>query len=260
MNQKLKAIFIDIDGCLISDSGNVCPDYYQALSEISQLVKKGFVGNGPTVRLCSGRNISSVQIMCAVLGIVNSFMIVENGVALFNPTTSELKLHPTITEQTRKLFRKILQKRIPPILKKYPNLSVCPGNIIDIALERKSDTKSDLENMYNEIRRILSDLIKKRIIKIFCSRHTINIGPAKIGKGSGVRFLADIDNINLSQSLAIGDTSQDIPLFKQVKLIGCPSNASDDCKKFVKSKRGRISIFSHAQGVIDIIKYYTQKS
>ena len=261
MSNGKSAIFIDIDGCLISDFGNVNADYYQALSDISEWVKRGDLGEGPTVRLCTARNINSVELMCNVLGIVNSFVIIGNGVALLNPTTRKIKLNPDITDKMKELFRKILRRRIPLILKRWSNLSVYPGNILNITLERESETTPDMEIIHREIRKgkMIKYLIRRRIIKIVCSRYTISIVPRRINKGSGVKFLADVDNIDLSQSLAIGDTSQDFSLFRQVRLIGCPANASDQCKRFVKERRGRVSHFSCAQGVADIIKHFLEK-
>ncbi|MFH1656536.1 MAG: HAD hydrolase family protein [Candidatus Nealsonbacteria bacterium] len=256
MNNGKPAIFIDIDGCLISDSGNVSKEYYQALYQLSQLIKKGDTGNGPSVRLCSGRNINCVDMICAVLGIVNSFMIIENGTALLNPRTRQLILHPNINGKTKKIFRRITSKRIPIIKRKYPGFFLYLGNIIYFTFERKTETPIDIETMYQGVRREFSDLIRNRSVKVFYSRNSVNIGPAKIDKGNGIRFLAEKDNLDLSQSLAIGDSKQDIPAFRQVKFIGCPSNASERCKEYVKGRKGRISPYSYAKGVVDIIKYF----
>jgi len=259
MNNRKPAIFLDVDGCLISDYGNVDADYYQAFFEISERVKKGNIGDGPTVRLCTARNINSVEIMCAILGIVNSFVITENGIALYNPATREIKLHPAVTEKMKGRFERIRRKIIPSILKEWPNLYVYPGNTVYITLVRESGTTPDIETIYEKIRRKLSGLIGKRAIRIFRSRDTINIGPPRINKGSGIRFLADVDNIDLSQSLGIGDTSQDFPFFRRVGLIGCPANASNECREFVRSRKGHISHFSYAQGVANIINHFLEK-
>ena len=87
----------------------------------------------------------------------------------------------------------------------------------------------------------------------------MDISPAGIDKASGLQFLSQYTGINLNQALGIGDSNGDFPLFEQVGYVGCPSNASGECKKLVRVKKGYISSFNYAKGVADVIEHFTKK-
>lgn len=246
------AIFLDIDGCILSECGSVNADYYNALLQLSQFAKK----HNPSIRLCSGRDRNSVEIIANLLGIVNCWQIIENGAYLFNPTTQEIKRHPAITPRIQKTFEGLQRKKIPCILKQYPSFQLYPGELTCITLVKKRDSMLDMEKASLRIRQMLSDLIRKKLLKVKYSLHAIYIAPPKVSKGSAARFLAKLDNIDLSASLAIGDSEADISLFRQVRYIGCPYNASEPCKRFVRQRKGKVSLSNYAVGVVDLIEYF----
>jgi HAD superfamily hydrolase (TIGR01484 family) len=264
MNEK-SAIFVDIDECLLSSSGNVCRDYYEANVEIAKMVMAGQVGRGPLIRLCSGRDRSSVEMVAKFFGMVNYWAIVESGAFLFNPTTHKFLPNPVITPETEKLFGRLEKGVIPAILKRHDCLQKCLGYKICQVLEKRSGSSVSIEAIYNEIMqgrwikhnwslRKLA-LVRKIDVKHYFDRILVVL-PNGVNKGSGAKFLAEIEGLDLSSSIAIGDSELDISLFRRVKHIGCPSNATSVCKEFVKNRRGRISKFPYTQGVLDVINWY----
>lgn len=248
------ANFLDLDGCILTEHGEVNDAYFNALSSLSNIIKRRY----PSFRLASGRDRNSVEIMSMLLGIGNCLQIIENGAYLFNPITYETRAHPAITLKTKKIFESIKRKIIPAILGQFPNLSLYPGELTCITLIREKGSPIYIDRIYPRIRRMLAEFIRRRILTVRCSASAIFIAPYRVNKGTAAKFLAEIDNIELSDSLAIGDSRADIPLFRRVGIVGCPSNACEACKEFTKQKRGRISHSNYAIGVLDIIEYYSK--
>lgn len=250
-----RAIFIDIDGCIIAENGAVSEDYYSSLFKLSEWIKREWQGE-PAVRICSNRDQNSAEIIAKLLGIINCWMIIEKGVAIFNPTTKEIKFNPAINSKKTNTLKWISRKIIPEVLKDYSCLSLYPGALLSICLEKKPGSLLDIERIYLRVRQKLARYIRKKLIKINFFNQVIIILPAGVSKGSGIEFLSQIEKINLAESLAIGDSKQDISMFRKTKFCGCPSNSDEICKKFIKIRRGRISPKNYAEGVIDIIEWY----
>ena len=262
MNKEKGAFFISISGCLISTTGSVSPEYYASLGWLSRRIQAGYMGDYPKIILCSRKDRSFMEALICLIGVPNFhfWSVIENGAAIFNPITKEVVLNPKFTPEKKKVFNKVIRKkRVPKILREYGSLSLRPENMVCITLEKNRDSVLATEELYKRIRKELADLIKARIIQVTCFDRAININPAGISKVSGIKFLAELEGIDLARSLGIGDSKHDIPFLRRVKLIGCPSNADDECKKFVKEKRGWVAHRSFACGVVDVIKYYSRE-
>jgi HAD superfamily hydrolase (TIGR01484 family) len=270
---KTFGVFLDIDGCLISRDGNVCLNYYEANSKLARLVGRGFAAMGPSIRLCSGRDKNSVELMANFFGMVNSWMIVEGGAAIFNPTTREVKMNPAITPEIQEAFRQLAEKELPVILKRYACLQRYLGYMICYSLEKKPNSDIDIQTIVDYLEGVktpaiqkkparrspglLTKLIRRKILKIetYFNR-MINIIPAGVSKGTAGRFLMEIEGWNHSWCIAVGDSESDFPLFRSVGRIGCPSNATEACIRFVKEKHGKVSMYPYTRGVVDVINWY----
>lgn len=263
MNNNRGAIFLGIDGCLISKDANVPSIYYKSLAWLSNYIMGANLGINPNIRFCSGRSIPFVEAISLIMGKPNvSWVIVENGVVLYNPITKEgPRFVPCISAETIKIFDWIRKKAISQILKDYPNLSVWPGNIFSIIFSRKTGSRMTTDEIRKSLAKskLLRRLVWKRNIRIICSRDSISIVPPQVYKGTAVDFLAKEEELDLRRSLGIGDSKHDISFLNKTKFVGCPSNADESCKKFVKGKgsNGRVSRFCHAMGVVDIICHFT---
>lgn len=254
-------IFVNIEGCLLPEYGNIDADYFQSMARISELIKEKFKGVFDHLRIYSGKDRSCTEVISEQLGIVNCWHIIAGGAYLFNPTTRETKPHPAISRKVRKDFRKILKWRVPRILKRYKILEYCPGEDVCIRLERKKGSPVDIERVFSIIREThLRDWRRSQSILVTHSNDSIYIVPWMVNLGSAVKFLAEIDDIDLSGSLAIGASKADLPLFRSVGRVGCPSNALGECRDFVREKRGKSSLKHYAAGVIDIIEWYLNGS
>jgi len=257
--EKIEAILIDVDGCIVPTNGDVSPGFYYGLEAISIWVKKASQGKFPSIGFCSGRDRNYVEAVSFFVGLPNSWSVIESGVALFNPATKELALNPDLTDGMKKVFKEITDKRIPKILEKHPELFLYPGNMICVALERKQGTKLSIENAYEAVKKEMADFHQRRLVQITHSDCAVDISPFGIDKASGLQFLSQHTGINLKKTLGIGDSNGDFPLFKKVGYVGCPKNASKECKSLVKKRGGFISPFAYAEGVVDVIKHFLKK-
>ncbi|MGD0576831.1 MAG: HAD family hydrolase [Candidatus Staskawiczbacteria bacterium] len=273
---KKFGVFLDIDGCLTSSNGNVCLEYYEANSELASMVADAHIGKGPSIRLCSGRDIHSVELMSNFFGMVNVWMIAELGAVLFNPTTYEVKLNPAITDEMQEAFHWLKRDGIPVILEKFPSLQEYSGYKICSSLQRPPDSAVDLD----EVRRFLTGVRKpgikrrnntwkrkpKRIPGLLTkfikewkmyvrqSGDFVDILPYDVRKGTAAKSLMEKEGWDSDTCIAIGDSESDFSLFRSVGRIGCPSNATQGCIKFVQERRGMVSPYPYTRGVVHVIK------
>ena len=256
---NVKKIILDVDGCVLSTKGKVSHSYYMGLSQLSEMIAKANQFKFPPICFCSGRDRNYIEAVAFATGLPNCWSIIESGVALFNPTTKEMKMNPELTEEIQRTFREITQKRIPHALGRYNGeIFLYPGNMICIAIERAYRSKLTIEDCYDQIRMELLDLLEEGLIKVTHSDSAVDISPAGIDKASGLSFLMEREKVNPDEILGIGDSRGDFPVLKKVRHVGCPSNASPECKNLVKEKGGYISPFSEARGIADIISRFVK--
>lgn len=258
MNTEIEAILIDVDGCIVPTNGQVFYEHFLGLSKISGYVKEANRGGFPYIGFCSGRDRNYIEAVSFSVGLPNSWSVIESGVALFNPTTKQIKFNPNLTTKKKTVFEIIETKTMPKILEKYPELFLYPGNIICIALEIKHGAKFTIEDAYQAVKKELEDPLQDKLLQIHHSDCAIDISPTGIDKASGIKFLSQHTGINLKQTLGIGDSNGDFPLFEQVGYVACPANATEECKNLIKKRRnGYISPYNYADGVANIIKHFT---
>jgi len=256
MIERIKLILIDIDDCLLPTDGNFYPEYFAGLPEIAHYVEKANRGKIPQIGFCTERDRNYVEATAFSVGRPNSWSVIESGIALFNPTTKEMLINESLSLEVRTAFETLRRERLPHILEKFPDLFEYPGNMINIALERKYGVNLPVEEYYKAARIKLSDLERQDLITIHPSRIAIDISPPGIDKASGIRFLAKTTGISPNQMLGIGDSKGDFPMLNLVGLVGCPSNALEECKELIQKKGGYISPHQYARGVADVLRYY----
>lgn len=257
MGREIKAILIDVDDCLLPTNGELPFRFFDALWDISYCVKEANEGRFPPIGWCSGRDRNYIEAVSFFVGLPNSWSVIESGITLFNPATKDLDPNPALTDEIRKAFTEIRQQRIPQIRNKYPQMFLYPGNEIQITLERKYGFNLTLVECYKTVREELSDLIAAGLVTVHHSQIAVDISPAGIDKASGVRFFAEKIGIGLDEILGIGDSKGDLPMLEIVGQVGCPANATKECKALVKKKGGYISPYSYAVGVGDVISALT---
>jgi len=256
MKKKIRYVLIDIDDCLLPTDGHFYYDYFTGLSQIASYVEKANESRFPPIGFCTGRDRNYVEATAFSVLRPNSWSIIESGIALFNPTTKELLINPALTSEAQEAFENIRQERLPQILRKFPGLFEYPGNMINIALERKYGLELSVEECYRAIKEELSDLEAQGLIVIQHSKIAVDISPKDIDKASGIKFLAEKIDVEPSKMLGIGDSRGDFPMLNLVGTVGCPCNASKECEGLVKKRGGYLSRYQYALGVADVIEHF----
>ena len=258
MSLELEAILIDVDGCIVITNGEMFSGYHEGLKRISEYIEAANRRKFPPISFCSGRDRNYIEAVSFFVGLPNSWSVIESGIAIFNPATKQLRLNPALTEEAKKVFEEITNKRMPKFLERNSMLFLYPGNMICVALERKYGVALTIKDIYEAVKRELADLVQSRLVEINHSDCAVDISPVNIDKASGLQFLSQHTGINLKKTLGIGDSNGDVPLFKSVGYVGCPANATTECKELIKKRDGYTSPFCYAEGVADIIKHFIQ--
>ncbi len=235
----------DIDGTLNDKAMKLPPQNKEA---IDSFVKKGGV-----FTLCSGRNLESLSIHYNKLGIKTPAIFL-NGAGIYDFGKSEITyFNPIITEG---------EEIILDIFSRYKSLqlTVFGSEIIYLAKRtciygrviskidklnyRLCKKTSDLpRGVWGKVSFFgLPELVKKiqNILKteyndyfdcFLTSRFTLEVVNKGVNKGSGVQKLADILNIPISNTAAIGDYYNDVDMLKTVGHPVCCGQAPDDIKE-----------------------------
>lgn len=257
----VRAILVDLDDTVLPTDGSVSLGFYVGLAKLWRLTSE-LARRGVPVGFCTGRDRNYVECAAFVVGLPNSWCIIESGVVLFNPATKEMRLNPALTPEVLKIFERLHGKMVPRILAKFPQLFEYQ-NRVQITFERNYGVRDSIEMFFEAVKAELKDLEDQGLLKVRHSRIAVDISPVgsdgmPIDKASGARFYAATMGVELSQILGIGDSAGDFPMMELVGYVGCPSNARDACKEFVRQRGGHISPYPYAQGVTDIIHNFTK--
>jgi Cof subfamily protein (haloacid dehalogenase superfamily) len=231
------AILIDVDGTLVDDAGHVHPRTREALHAAS--------ARGVIVMIATGRSESGVEPVVDELGLPGP-VLVYNGACLWDPRARKLLeervLSNRVVERTLALCE---QRGYAPVVMKHA-LKAAPPPATS-ALEKALSRLTALEL------RPFADLPREYVIRItlFSDQHAdsaeferevdLHIGlptyltnfplshlvdhrasalqvvdvhaPCR-GKGEGVRMVRELYGIPSARVVAVGDATNDIPMFE----------------------------------------------
>jgi len=251
---KIKIICSDIEGCL-REGGKFIPNNLAGLQKIQEYQLQALDNpNLPPVVLCSGRGIGFMEGMLTNIGFppANFWSVAENGVFIFDLRSNTLELNPAVSKNIVKI-QKISQEIIPNLLEKIGGKKE-PGKEICISLNPPSGM--EIEEFFEIVKKRLSQF--EKVVELTHSTTAVDITPKGANKKSGLTFAAKKSGVELNNILYIGDTKGDFPAFEVAGYTACPSNATEECKKLVKSKDGYISSSTDIKGVTDIISHFTK--
>ena len=250
----VRGFLIDRDGVLTVTDGQIPWEHELGRRRLYRYVQMSNRGKFPKIGICTGREYGSAESTLFDIGIPDWWSIIESGVFLFNRATKQVKENPALTPEIKQAFQEIAQKRMPPILARYPDdLFLYPGNRICVAIELQKKTTLTIEQARELIVSQIKDLEKAGLVTIHCSNIAVDLSPADIDKATGVKYLCELEDIDPTELVGIGDSAGDLPLFKAVGRIGCPADATLECKEEVAKRKGIISDKQYAAGAADIL-------
>jgi Cof subfamily protein (haloacid dehalogenase superfamily) len=235
------AILLDVDGTLVDDGGHIHPRTRAALHEAHV--------RGVVVMVATGRSESGVAPVIEELGIDNP-VLVYNGSGLWDPKTDKLLEERVLSNRTVERTLALCERAnyLPVVMKHGLKASPQPPTP---ALERALSRLTALEP------RAFADLPREYLIRItlFSERHTdsaeferevasaidlpaylthfplahladhrasalqvVDVHAPSRGKGEGVRMLFERYGIPRERVVAVGDATNDVPMFEAAGL------------------------------------------
>lgn len=240
-----RVALVDVDGCLTSGEGQ--PLEFEVLSHIANMNRRAREDRSlPAITLCTGRPAPYVELLQQA---IDGFLpaIFESGCGLFIPEPYGFKPHPLLTEDVLDGFRagmdRLRQRLVRPgqaffQLGKEYSASLYP---VGISLDELVSATCDL------------------LGEAFCIEravHCINVTHAGLDKAAGTDWLAAEIGISPADMLAIGDSDVDLSMMARAGLSAAPANARPE----VQARAAYVSPYPTSQGVLDILRHFTENS
>lgn len=225
MTSLIKAFAIDIDGTLTENGGGII--HLPAMQHLRLLEKLGY-----RIIYVTGRSSVEAYIL-SVFGGTTKIAVGENGgVVTISPTEHILLGNK---EKCLNAYR-ILTKKLENV--KLKNVF---DRMTEVVLERTFDIESG--------KQILKD--NNLSVDLSDSQYSYHINNRGINKATGLAKALDILKIKPSETVTIGDSETDIPLF-QFCAFGIALNHADE---IVKSKANHVVSENSGRGLVEALDY-----
>ena len=235
----------DIDGTLNTKSFK--------LPENNKIAIKEFVNSGGNFTLCSGRNLQSLSIHYNKLGI-NTPAIFLNGAGIYDFKNKKMIYQNFITSEGEEIILNILKKHKLAQLTVFTSDKIllatrkciygrviCKLDKLDCELyKRISDLPRGIwgkvsffgpKGLINKLKDIFSNEVNSKFFECFkTSPFTLEVVSKGVNKGAAVLKLAELLNIDESNTAAIGDYYNDVDMLRRVAHPVCCGQAPDDIK------------------------------
>ena len=221
----IKAFAIDIDGTLTENGGGTI--HLPAFQNLRTLEKLGY-----RIIYVTGRSSIEAYIL-SVFGGTTKVAVGENGGVI----TTSPKDHILIGNKEKCIIGyNILNKNIE-------NVKMTNGfdRMTEIVLERTFDIDKG-KKIFKE-----NDLD----LDLYDSKYSFHINNRGINKATGLAKALDILKINPSETVTIGDSETDIPLFEFCGF----SIALNHSDKIVKSKANHVVSGNEGKGLVEALDY-----
>ena len=252
-----KIIFIDFDGTLLGDDKEISAANIDAITKATQL--------GYQIVPCSGRNVDSILIKFNdhLKKIIN-YIIANNGSVIHDlhknkyihsrllDTQSVTDLYNLCTQRSLlfniycldgcyvnadELIKKTrAQGMIPSNAEKFfKNKKVIAAFIRDRDFDKMKALESDILRVPNvQISNRHKGLVDPGFLENNTSRFFYDITTTNISKGSGAKILCEMLNVNIANTIAIGDDTNDVSMLAECGYGVAMGNALPEVKKIAK--------------------------
>jgi len=204
---KVKALGVDIDGTLTENGGMVHLGSLSMLRTVERL--------GLRVIYVTGRSSIEAYVL-SVFGGTTRIAVGENGgVVTTSPVEHKLLADKAYAEQAYEFLKsRIDNVKIKPV---FPRMT-------EVVLERTFNTS------------VAAKLLKesKLPVTITDSKYAYHLNHESINKSVGFKVALDMLGIKPEESIAIGDSETDVPLFRICGYSVALGNADEDVKASAK--------------------------
>ncbi len=236
----------DIDGTLNSKS--------MKLPENNRIAIRDYVNNGGNFTLCSGRNLQSLSIHYKKLGI-DTPAIFLNGAGIYDFKTKNILYESLISDVGESIILDVIKKYKLVQLTVYTpdkiylttrkcfyGYFVSKLDKLDFQLCKKvSDLPRGVwgkasffatRNLIFKLEKFFKNETNNKFFECFrTSPFTLEVVNKGVNKGNAVLKLAEILNVNKSNTAAIGDYYNDVDMLERVAHPVCCGQAPEDIKE-----------------------------
>lgn len=241
-----KVIFCDLDGTLLDDK--------KQISSINMKYINRAINKGCKFVICSGRSNMSINNFNKIFGFdkIENYAVAFNGAYIYRTDTNEkLVEHLVPSDCAIKAIR--LCKKFNVDIMVYRDellwFDTPTERIKTYALRNMVNSKvvEDIEKVANkfvskviiigdkeELKKVEKEVYISGLNEIMTTFFSADIlyefNPLGIDKGTGIKELSQILNINIEETIAIGDNYNDLSMIKTAGLGVCCANGEEEIK------------------------------
>lgn len=231
---KIRAVFFDVDGTLVSHTKRNVP-------ESTKLVMEKLKEKGIKRVLATGRHMSEISILPIENMEFDAYIMLNGQLCL--DSTGNVILENPITGFDKEYFIKIFNEKLVPIMfvekdEMYINFI---NESVEIAQDAISTPLPDVKNYTgNEIYQVIlyadeetENRISKNLVGSKITRwneYALDVISYSGGKESGIKEYLKLNNIKREETMAFGDGENDIDMLKLVG-IGVAMGNAESCVK-----------------------------
>lgn len=242
----MKLIVLDIDGVL--STGETHPFDLSLFARLANLNRRARQGEAMSaVTLNTGRPSPYVE---AVMQAIEGWQpaLYESGAGLYLPQTYQFQTAPGLTSEHLAQLRTVVERLDQAVVQTgraywQPGKSVCYTLFAHPPL-----TALDL---IPEVEAIVAAVSAELVVTQ--ASLALNVHPAGIDKGTGLRWLSQVTGIALADMGGAGDSAGDIDFLRLVGRPAAPINATPGVKAVVEY----ISTRPEAAGLHEILDYWS---
>ncbi len=248
----MKTVFIDIDGTLRNSKRKLTKRTIDVLKKVKE--------KGINCYLATGRPRWKTKAVCLEAG-MGDFIISTTGSDIYNLKTNEVVFQQQMDKTALKKIYEIAMKHSSLIkfqagfdiitnkkkTPKHPYRKLLPQNI-DFFLENSVITQVLVEDYdIEKVKSLYKEISKIKEVKI--TNHTkvlfdkdinwtgketayIDINSPNVSKGEAIKILCKKLNIDLEDTICIGDSQNDVSMFEVAGKSVVMGNAKQEIKKF----------------------------
>ena len=268
-----KILFHDVDGCLNTPDGvslpfeaaQLQPIQRNALGQLGEVLDKSDID---VMVLNTGRSIAASTFLAEAINSQKlKYIVAEHGAAGYSMDESshlDLVHHAKDIPHLYTAYSSL--EKIPVLMKWYEEdgadlLARKIGHHV-VASPKKSNLTLRVpdEVCGDDMQEHLHRLIEQHAPMggdYLVYHHSVSDGyldvMAEVDKGDGVQLIRHLESTQQIRTYAIGNGSNDLPMFRHVDVCICPSNSDEAVVEFCETNNGLISQHRFIGATLDIL-------